>query len=84
MMPFDFITRVAIICAKHRGSVSSWGRTLKHNKAVGGLDNSLHMLWLGCDIVLDEMKKNTEFEKDAGTMGMIAYFGKDHYHLEPK
>jgi len=84
MNPLSFMQAVIIICFKHRGSVSSWGRTPKHNKDVGGVDGSIHMLWLGCDVVLDEMKKNLEFEKDASLIGLVAIFEQDHYHLQPK
>ena len=80
---FDFIERVVLVCSKHRGSVSSWGRTPKHNKDVGGVEGSIHMLWLGCDMVLDVMEKNLEFEKDCNKLGLVAIFEKDHYHLQP-
>jgi hypothetical protein len=84
MDPFNFIQRVVIVCSKHRGSVSSWGRTPKHNKDVGGVEGSIHMLWCGCDVVLDEMNKNLEFEKDCSTLGLVPIYEGDHYHLQPK
>lgn len=80
---FDFITSVVLICVKHDGSVSSWGRTPKHNKDVGGVENSIHMLWLGCDVVLDDMRKWAPFEKDAEQLGLTPIFEGDHYHLQP-
>jgi len=83
IVAFDLIERVVLVCSKHRGSVSSWGRTPKHNKDVGGVEGSIHMLWLGCDVVLDEMKKNLEFEKDCNKLGLVAVFEGDHYHLQP-
>jgi len=83
MGPSDFIDVVILVCSKHRGSVASWGRTPKHNKDVGGVEGSIHMLWLGCDVVLDEMKKNLEFEKDCRVVGLVAIFEGDHYHLQP-
>jgi len=84
MSPFDFIEQVVFVCCKHHGSVSSWGRTPKHNKDVGGVEGSIHMLWMGCDIILDEMKKNLEFEKDCSILDLVAIFETDHYHLQPK
>jgi hypothetical protein len=81
--PFQFIQSVILLCAKHRGSVSSWGRTPKHNKDVGGVENSIHQLWLGCDVVLDDMKKWAPFEKDAELLGLIPIFELSHYHLQP-
>ena len=83
MLPFDFITIVALVCAQHKGSMSSWGRTPKRNKDIGGHPNSLHMVWLGCDIVLDVMMKNTELEADCDKFGLTAIYEKDHYHLQP-
>jgi len=84
MNPFLLIESVVFLCSKHGGSVCSWGRTPKHNQDVGGVENSLHMLYLGCDVVLDDMFKNTVFEKDAGSLGLNAIFEGDHYHLQPK
>jgi hypothetical protein len=83
MDPLSFANRVFALCFKHQGSVSSWGRTLKHNKDVGGVVDSYHMLWLGCDVVLDAMFKNQEFEDDAGELGLKAILEGDHYHLQP-
>ena len=81
---WQFIESVILLCSKHRGSVSSWGRTPKHNQDVGGVQNSIHMLWLGCDVVLDMMLKDTGFEKDAELLGLNPIFEGDHYHLQPK
>jgi len=83
MMPLDLIEGVVFLCCKHRGSVSSWGRTPGHNKAVGGVENSLHQIWLGCDVVLDVNQKNVVFEADARELGLSALWEKDHYHLQP-
>ena len=83
MDPFSFGTRVFALCFKHRGSVSSWGRTPKHNKDVGGVENSWHILWFGCDVVLDLMEKNEKFESDAKELGLKAILEGDHYHLQP-
>jgi len=80
----DFVNRVLLLKIRWGFSVTSWGRTDKHNKAVGGVDGSNHLFWLGMDVVLDEMKKNIEFEKDADRLGLVAIFEGDHYHLQPK
>lgn len=83
MDPFTFVARVFALCFKHRGSISSWGRTEKHNKDVGGVPDSYHMIWIGCDVVLDVMEKNEKFESDAGELGLKAILEGDHYHLQP-
>ncbi len=79
-----FIMPVITLRAKYQFSVSSWGRTVKHNKDVGGVVGSDHLLWLGLDVLLEPMVKNLDFEKDCGILGLIALFEKDHYHLRPK
>jgi hypothetical protein len=84
MTPFELITKVFMLCYKHNGSVTSWGRTKKHNKDVGGVQNSYHMLWISCDVVLDTMEKSEEFEKDSASLGLLALLEGDHYHLQPK
>ena len=83
MDPEIFIMSVFALCFKYRGSVSSWGRTVKHNIDVGGVSNSYHLLWIGVDVVLDVMKKNSEFESDAKEFGLKAILEGDHYHLQP-
>jgi len=35
------------------------------------------------DVVLDEMKRDVEFEKDAAALGLQAIYEQDHYHLQP-
>lgn len=80
---FRFALCVLSLCYKHQGSVTSWGRTAKHNKAVGGVPESYHLLWFGCDVVLDEMAKNSVFEQDAHYFGLVALLEGDHYHLQP-
>ena len=80
---FNYAAAVFALCFKHQGSISSWGRTAKHNKDVGGVPNSYHQLWLGCDVILDVMEKNLEFEKDAGDFCLKAILEGDHYHLQP-
>ena len=79
-----FAANVITLRVKWNFSVSSWGRTTKHNKDVKGMDGSTHLLWLGVDIILEPMVKNKAFEDDAARLSLTAYFEKDHYHLQPK
>ena len=83
MSPFSFIELVVFLCSKHRGSITSWGRTPKHNKDVGGVENLYHMIWMGCDVILDDMVQNTSFEADAKRLGLDPILEGDHYHLQP-
>lgn len=79
----DIASAIIFLCFKHDGSVSSWGRTVKHNKDVGGVANSYHLMWLGCDVILDVPGKNLVFEGDAKNVGLVALWENDHYHLQP-
>lgn len=83
MNPLTFAACVFALCFKHQGSISSWGRTMKHNKDVGGVADSYHLMWMGCDVVLDDVSKNESFEGDAKRLGLDAIDEGDHYHLQP-
>ena len=79
-----FAALVITLRTKWFFSVSSWGRTVTRNKALGGVEGSNHLLWLGMDVILEPMVKNIDFEADAAKIGLQAIFEKDHYHLQPK
>jgi len=79
-----FAALVITLRTKWFFSVSSWGRTVTRNKALGGVEGSNHLLWLGLDAILEPMVKNIDFEADAAKIGLQAIFEKDHYHLQPK
>jgi len=80
----SFVNKVLILKIRWGFSVSSWGRTDKRNVFVNGVPGSLHLLWLGMDVILDDQKKNVDFEKDADRLGLMALYEGDHYHLQPK
>ena len=80
----DFVNKVLILKIRWSFSATSWGRTEKHNREVGGVEGSNHLVWLGMDVVLDKMERNMEFERDADRLGLHALFEGDHYHLQPK
>ena len=79
-----FAALVITLRSKWNFSATSWGRTVKHNKDVGGVAGSNHVLWLGLDAILEPMGKNIDFEADAAKIGLQAIFEKDHYHLQPR
>jgi len=83
MNPVDFIMAVLLLCVRHSGSVTSWGRTIEHNKLVGGVVNSYHLIWMGCDVVLNNMVQNSQFESDAKHLCLDPILEGDHYHLQP-
>jgi len=79
-----FTFAVLTLKAKWNFSVTSWGRTTKHNEDVGGVPDSYHLLWMAIDIIFDTpLKKNLQFEKDARLAGLLAIFEGDCYHLQP-
>lgn len=84
MNPIEFGGRCIFVCLKWDASVTSWGRTEKRNTFVHGVPGSYHLTWLGMDVLLDDQKKNIDFEKDCAIFGLQALYEGDHYHLQPK
>lgn len=88
-MILDFAQKVIALCFEFGGSITSWGRTQKRNKAVGGHIDSWHMNWLGIDMVLDDMGDVTvdKFTKKAKRMGIRVVDERKskepHLHLQP-
>ena len=84
MQIYEFADRVRTLCARHSCSVSSWGRTERRNKLVGGSPNSQHLLWLAMDIVPDSWDDVDEIMFDAARLGLIAVEerSKNHIHLQ--
>jgi hypothetical protein len=83
MNSMELLLGVSILCARHGGSVTSWVRTPRHNKIVGGVENSYHLISMACDVVLDDMVQNPKFEADAKHLGLDPILEGDHYHLQP-
>jgi len=79
-----FVETLLILRIRWPFSVTSWGRTVYHNQEVGGVADSHHLRWLGMDVVLDGVKRDSLFEKDCDRMGIRALWEDDHYHLQPK
>lgn len=50
----EFAERLVSYCAATGASVTSFYRTPKHNKAVGGNDTSYHLLGLAGDVKYDD------------------------------
>lgn len=71
-------------CTATGGSVSSWGRTEKHNKAVGGVPGSLHRVWLAVDVVYDLPVLTVRAEQVAASLGIRLIREGDHDHLQAK
>jgi hypothetical protein len=84
MTPNDFFSAVQAYCYAAGGSVTSWGRTPKHNKAVGGVDDSAHLLWTGADVVYDGgMEADPLRDRLAARLGLMLVHEGDHDHIQP-
>ena len=64
-------------------SVTSWGRTYKHNTDVGGVAYSAHRFWLACDFVYDEPGHEPERIALARRLGLKLLPEGDHHHAQP-
>ncbi len=83
MTPDEFGRRVRRYCAEFRGSVTSWGRTSRHNAAVHGAADSPHLVWLGADVVLD-LPVAFGLRRDYATALELRLLPEaEHDHLQP-
>jgi len=83
MTPAQFGEALISYCFATRGSVSSWGRTRKHNAAVGGHPRSYHLVWLGADVIYDEKLDIDYRARMAARFGLKIVEESDHDHLQP-
>jgi hypothetical protein len=79
----DFLVRLRMYCAEARASVTSYGRTVKHNEAVGGVATSLHLRWLAADVVYDEPVEMARCQALAALHGLQVLREADHDHVSP-
>ena len=64
-------------------SVTSWGRTPKHNKSLKGVPNSWHLTWKAVDVVYDKVPPLATANQLAESLGLKLIREKDHDHLQP-
>lgn len=79
----DFVARLRLYCATMGASVTSYGRTAEHNRAVGGVPDSLHLEWLAADIVYDHVPGLDEAQATAASHGLQLLREADHDHVSP-
>ena len=85
MTPLEFASALVAYCAATGGSVTSWGRTPAHNKAVGGVADSAHLVWTGCDVVYDAgMAADPSRDLIAARLGLMLVHEGDHDHVQGK
>lgn len=79
----EFITAVRTLCQRFGGSVTSYGRTVAHNKAVGGVCGSAHTWFLGADVVWDIPPEASRLRADAHELRLWSLWEGDHTHFQP-
>jgi hypothetical protein len=82
MTSAEFATAVAQIGQQYHGSVTSWGRTVKHSIAVGGFNGDPHTWWLGADMVYDTPPPQT-LNAAATALGLHVIHEGTHDHFQP-
>lgn len=78
----NFAAMIITLALRHRFSITSWGRTVKRNRDVGGHDNSRHLLWLAVDCVFDDMGGYDAFLDDAIRMGLVVILENKDVHIQ--
>lgn len=83
-MRAEFIERVVTLLEIYPGSVTSWFRSHKRNREVGGSEGSWHLAGLAVDIVLDNMEESNRqaMVSRARRLDLDACDEIDHIHLE--
>ena len=78
----SFCAIVHTIVIRNKGSVTSWIRSAKHNAAVGGVPNSLHLLGAAVDIVFDDPAGESQAIAEFTAAHIHTYKETDHLHAE--
>ena|SRR2546423_15490805 len=82
----EFHSAAIVFRSIYAGSFTSSGRTVRHNKEVGGVEGSPHVYDLAVDIVYDDpnlyMIDNGRVDY-AKKLGLLLILEKDHDHLQP-
>jgi hypothetical protein len=79
----EFAEAVATYCLLRGGSITSWGRSEKHNAAVGGVPGSAHRFFRGADVVYDAAAPLAARQTDALRLKLKLIDEGDHDHLQP-
>ncbi len=78
----DFAAAIIDYCTHTHASVTSWGRTIAHNTAVGGVAHSRHLTWTAVDVIYDSPILITERKTIAASLGLWLIDERDHDHLQ--
>ncbi len=84
MTPAGFASAIRAYCSWSRGSVTSWGRSPERNAQVGGVQHSLHQVWLAADVVYAPTPRPplARARKAATQLGLRLIREPSHDHLQ--
>lgn len=77
-----FVSGIYTLAVRYDFSITSWIRSSKRNKQVGGSQNSRHLLGLAVDIILDNPTDLRDFIKDAELLRLKVIDEKTHLHVQ--
>ena len=79
----EFSSKIRQLGQQLHGSVTSWGRTVKHSIEVGGFDGDPHTWWLGADMIYDSGPNEPLADGMAHALGLRVLHEKGHDHYQP-
>jgi len=77
-----FEDKITVLLLAYPGSITSWIRSKSRNTLVGGANNSLHLLGLAVDIVLDSVGDKADFKIMAQRLNLWVLDEGDHLHVQ--
>jgi len=78
----EFTIAVLGLAARFRFSITSWGRSVAHNAAVGGHPDSMHLYFLAVDCELDDPLDEPAFVQTAERLGLQVIREPRHLHVQ--
>ena len=75
-----FASKISRLLEQHPGSVTSWIRSVKRNRAVGGSPNSKHLVGMAVDVVLDDPSE--DIAQTCNRLHLRCFNEGDHVHVE--
>lgn len=84
MDALDFARTMILICPRFGASVKEWGRSPIRNRNAGGPNDSRHLAWEACDVVLDDPKDKQSFMKECLRFGLKVIDEEEHLHVQTR
>jgi peptidase M15-like protein len=80
----DFADSVFDYALAFSGSVTSWVRSVDHNRKVAGVASSAHLRGLAVDMVYDGARPGPEADQWLARRGLRRIEESDHDHIMPR